>query len=82
MEVLYRLRIDGNENSVMIKDGEIQYPVFMESLHAEEIFRNLLSSGYKFCGLPFDFRKDGRSITDCLCRITRQRWTRCRICST
>ena len=64
MEVLYRLRIDGNENSVMIKDGEIQYPVFMESLHAEEIFRNLLSSGYKFCGLPFDFRKDGRSITE------------------
>ena len=58
MEVLYRLRIDGNENSVMIKDGEIQYPVFMESLHAEEIFSNLLSSGYKFCGLPFDFRKD------------------------
>lgn len=53
MEVLYRLRIDGNENSVMIKDGEIQYPVFMESLHAEEIFRNLLSSGYKFCGFTF-----------------------------
>ena len=39
MEVLYRLRIDGNENSDMNKDGEIQYPVFIESLHSEEIFR-------------------------------------------
>lgn len=47
----------------IIEDGETRYPVFEESLHAVEIFDSLISSGYKFCGIPYDFRKDGVSIT-------------------
>lgn len=65
MEVLYRLCVDSSDvNSVMLKDGEVQYPVFMGCLHLDNVFKSLLSSGYKFCGLPYDFRKDGRSILD------------------
>lgn len=46
----------------VLEDGGMKYPIFEESLHAVDIFNNLVSSGYKFCGLPYDFRKDGVSI--------------------
>lgn len=62
MEVVNRLRINGNENAFMLRDAEVSYPVFSTSLLAAEIFNQLISSGYKLCGLPFDFRKDGISI--------------------
>lgn len=62
MEIIARLRIDGNENSVMIKDGDVTYPVFMESLHTADLFKNLMDSGYRLVGIPYDFKKDGTSI--------------------
>jgi len=62
MKVVDRLQINGVSGSVMIQDNEVTYPVFMTSLHNRTIFDSLIKSGYKFCGIPFDFRLDGVSI--------------------
>lgn len=47
----------------IVEDAGTRYPIFEESLHAKEIFDNLISSGYKFCALPYEFKKDGVSIS-------------------
>lgn len=51
-----------NGNGYIIEDGEARYPIFEESLHVVGIFDSLISAGYRFCGLPYDFRKDGICI--------------------
>lgn len=62
MKVIGKLRIDGNDNAFMMDDSGTTYPIFTGSLHTPEIFNQLITSGYKLCGLPYDFRKDGVSI--------------------
>ena len=62
MEIVSRLSIDGNANAVLIEDGEVKYPVFMESLHTKALFDQLVQSGYRLCGLPYDFKKDGFEV--------------------
>lgn len=62
MKVVEKLRIDGNENAYMMEDSGTRYPVFEDTLCAGEIFDALISEGYKYCGVPFDFRLNGASI--------------------
>lgn len=65
MDIVKRLRISGNEtNAVLIKDGDMEYPVFMESLLNTVIMPELLNSGWQYCGMPYDFRKDGLKLSD------------------
>lgn len=59
MEILGKYK---NQGIYIVKDANDTYPIFEESLHSKEIFDNLIESGYKFCGLPYDFRKNGVSI--------------------
>lgn len=68
MDITSRLRIEGNENAFMVNDAGHTYPVFAESLHTTGIFQQLISSGYRLCGLPYDFKKDGVSIMSLPCR--------------
>ena len=60
MEILGKYK---SQSIYIVKDANDTYPIFEESLHAKDIFDNLIDSGYKFCGLPYDFRKNGVSIT-------------------
>ena len=62
MEVIGRLKIEGNSNAFLVKDAEVTYPVFGESLQSKTLFNQLVGSGYKLVGLPYDFKKDGVSI--------------------
>lgn len=62
MRIVSKLRIEGNDNAYMVEDAGTSYPIFTESLHTTEIFNQLISSGYKLCGLPYNFQKDGVSI--------------------
>lgn len=66
MDIVKRLKIGGNEEvtAALIKDGDLEYPVFLESLLNSVICDELLNSGWQLCGLPYDFRKDGIKFSD------------------
>lgn len=61
---LYRLPGEKEPTAVLLNDEGEEYPVFLESLHNTIMFPELLKSGYKLAGLPYDFVKDGRSIME------------------
>lgn len=61
---LYRLSGEKEPTAVLLNDEGEEYPVFLESLHNTIMFPELLKSGYKLAGLPYDFVKDGHSIMD------------------
>ena len=62
MQITKRVMKDGNLVAVMVTDGDISYPILVEGLHIKIVFDNLVESGYEFCGLPFDFRKNGITL--------------------
>lgn len=66
MEILSRLRIKDLEsiNAVMLQDGTEKIPMTMDTLLNPVYFDGLIESGYIFCGLPHDFRKDGKKLED------------------
>lgn len=61
---LYRLNGEKEPTAALLFDEGEEYPVFLESLHNTIMFPELLNSGYKLAGLPYDFVKDGRSIME------------------
>ena len=66
MDIIKRLRMTGNEDvtAALIKDGDLEYPVFLESLLNTVICDELINSGWQLCGLPYDFRKGGIKFKD------------------
>lgn len=66
MEIIKRLIMSGSNevNAVLISDEGEEYPIFLESLHNTIMFPALIESGYKLAGLPYDFVKDGRAMSD------------------
>lgn len=50
--------------AVVIKDGELEYPVRLESLHHPVILDALLESGWELKSLPYGIAKDGLTIAD------------------
>lgn len=66
MQIVKRLIMSGSKdvNAVLISDEGEEYPIFLESLHNTIIFPTLLASGYKLAALPYDFVKDGVSVSD------------------
>lgn len=65
MDILKQLRISGREDvtSVLIKDGDMEYPVFLDSLLNTVMFDELLNSGWEFCGFPYNFQKNGIKLS-------------------
>ena len=66
MEILKLLKVEGatEPNAAMLNDEGEEYPIFLQSLHNTILFDEILKSGYKLAGLPYDFVKDGRSIME------------------
>ena len=66
MDILKRLRLSNNNEvtAVMVKDGDLEYPVFLDSLLNTVMCDELLNSGWQLCGLPHDFRKDNVKLSD------------------
>lgn len=48
--------------AVLLQDKEEHYPVFLETLTNTVVCDALIESGWQLCGLPYDFRKDGRKL--------------------
>lgn len=61
---LYRMSGEAQPTVVLLNDEGEEYPVFLESLHNTILFPEVLKSGYKLAGLPYDFVKDGASLMD------------------
>lgn len=66
MEVIKLLKVNGatEPNAAMLNDSGEEYPVFLKSLHNTILFEDILNSGYKLAGMPYDFVKDGKSIME------------------
>lgn len=66
MEIISRLRIKELESieAVMLQDGTERIPMTADTLLNPVYCDGLLESGYQLCGLPHDFRKDGKRIED------------------
>lgn len=67
MDIVKQLRIPGQDTkptAVLINDQGEEYPVFLESLTNTVYFVELLNSGYSFIGFPYQFKKDGRLLSD------------------
>lgn len=66
MEILKLLKVDGatEPNAALLNDSGEEYPIFLKSLHNTIMFPEILNSGYKLAGLPYDFVKNGRSIME------------------
>ena len=62
MELTTKLVSGSEVKGYVVNDSGETYPILLESLHSKVIFDGLVQSGYEFCGLPYDFRKDGVSI--------------------
>lgn len=56
------VKANNEPTAVMVTDGDTSYPILLEGLHLKVVFDSLIESGYEFCGLPFDFRKDGMTL--------------------
>lgn len=61
---LYRMSGETQPTVVLLNDEGEEYPVFLESLHNTILFPEVLKSGYKLAGLPYDFVKDGMSLSE------------------
>ncbi len=61
---LYRMPGGKEPTAALLNDEGEEYPVFLESLHNTIMFPELINSGYKLAGLPYDFVKGGKSIMD------------------
>lgn len=67
MEIVKLLRIPGQDTkptAVLLNDQGEEYPVFLETLTNTVYFALLMESGYIFTGFPYQFKKDGKSLTD------------------